>query len=308
MRPKITIVGAGFVGSTTAHFLASRRLGDIVLIDVAEGIPQGKALDLSQAAAVEGWVADFKGTNSYEDTANSDIVVITAGLPRKPGMSRDELIAVNSKIIKDVCGNVKKHSPNAIVIVVTNPLDAMVYAAWKATGFEPRKVIGMAGVLDSARMRSFIAKELTVSVEDVDAFVMGGHGDTMIPLMRFASVGGIPVTDLMPKEKIDAIVKRTQDGGAEVVNLLKTGSAYYAPAASIVCMVESILRDKRRVLPCAAYLSGEYGVKGLFIGVPVILGKNGVEKVIEVKFTPEEALSFGKTVEHVKGLAAMVEK
>ncbi len=305
MRAKITVVGAGFVGSTVAHFLASHELGDIVLIDIAEGIPQGKALDLSQAAAVEGWDLDVKGTNSYEDTANSDIVVITAGLPRKPGMSRDDLIAINSKIIKDVCENIKKYSPNAIVIVVTNPLDAMVYAAWKATGFEPRRVIGMAGVLDSARMCSFIARELGVSVKDVNALVMGGHGDTMVPLMRYASVDGVPVTDLLPKEKIDAIVKRTQDGGAEIVNLLKTGSAYYAPAASVVAMVESILRDRKRVLPCAAYLNGEYGVNGLFIGVPAVLGRDGVEKIIEVKFNQEEASAFAKTVEHVKALVAV---
>lgn len=302
MRSKITIVGAGLVGGAAAHFLASHELGDIVLIDIVEGIPQGKALDLSQAAAIENWDLDVKGTNSYEDTAGSDIVVITAGLPRKPGMSRDDLIAINSKIIKDVCENIKKYSPNAIVIVVTNPLDAMVYAAWKVTGFEPRRVIGMAGVLDSARMRSFIARELNVSIKDVNAFVMGGHGDTMVPLMRYASVGGVPVINLLPKEKIDAIVKRTQDGGAEIVNLLKTGSAYYAPAASVAAMVESILRDRKRVLPCAAYLNGEYGVNGLFIGVPAVLGRKGIEKVIEVKFNEEEAAAFAKTVENVKAL------
>ncbi|KKU79281.1 MAG: Malate dehydrogenase [Candidatus Peregrinibacteria bacterium GW2011_GWA2_47_7] len=304
MRAKITVVGGGFVGATTAHFLAAHELGDIVLVDIAPGVPQGKSLDLSQAAPVEGFDLKIVGTNSYAETANSSIVVITAGLPRKPGMSRDELVAVNSKIIKDVCENVKKYSPNAIVLVVTNPLDAMVYVAWKVTGFPPERIIGMAGVLDSARMRRFIADEVGVSVEDVSALVLGGHGDTMIPLTRYANVGGIPLTDLLPKEKIDAIVERTRNGGAEIVELLKTGSAYYAPAASVVAMVESILRDKKRVLPCAAYLNGEYGVNGLFIGVPVMLGARGVEKVFEIKFTPEEKTAFDTTAGHVKALVA----
>lgn len=306
MRPKITVIGSGFVGSTTAHFLALHELGDIVLLDIAEGIPQGKALDLSQAAAVEGWDSKIEGTNSYEDTAGSDIVVITAGLPRKPGMSRDELIAVNSKIVKDVCENIKKTSPNAILIIVSNPLDAMVYVAWKTTGFPPNRVMGMAGVLDSARMRTFIADELDVSVEDVTAFVMGGHGDSMVPMMRYANVSGIPLGDLMPKAKIDVIVERTKNGGAEIVNLLKTGSAYYAPAASAVAMVEAILKDKRRVMPCAAYLDGEYGVKGLFVGVPVVLGRNGIERVIEIKFNEEEAAAFAKTVENVNILIGAI--
>lgn len=302
MRPKITVIGSGFVGSTTAHFLALHELGDVVLLDIAEGIPQGKALDLSQAAAVEGWDLKIKGTNSYGDTANSDVVVITAGLPRKPGMSRDELVAVNSNIVKDVCENIKKTSPNAILIVVSNPLDAMVYVAWKVTGFPPNRVIGMAGVLDSARMKSFIAEELGVSAKDVEAFVLGGHGDSMVPMMRYANVSGIPLGDLMSQEKIDVIVERTKNGGAEIVNLLKTGSAYYAPAASAVAMVEAILKDKRRVMPCAAYLDGEYGVKGLFVGVPAVLGRNGVERVIEIKFNEEEAAAFAKTVESVKNL------
>ncbi|MBI5412859.1 malate dehydrogenase [Candidatus Peregrinibacteria bacterium] len=302
MRPKITVIGAGYVGSTIAHFLASRELGDIVLLDIAEGIPQGKALDLYEASPVEGFDLKIKGTNSYANTANSDIVVITAGMPRKPGMSRDELVAINTKIVKDVSENIKKYSPKAIVIVVTNPLDAMVYAVWKVTGFVPNKVIGMAGVLDSARMRSFIAEELGVSVEDVTAFVMGGHGDTMIPVTRYANVGGIPLEDLLPKEKIDAIVARTQNGGAEIVNLLKTGSAYFAPAASVVAMVEAILKDKKRVMPVAAYLKGEYGVKGLFIGVPAVLGANGVERVLEVKLNDGERAAFAKTVESVKQL------
>lgn len=302
MRSKITVVGAGFVGSTVAHWLAVHELGDIVLLDIMEGIPQGKALDLAESGPVEGFDLKIKGTNNYEDSANSDIVVVTAGIPRKPGMSRDDLIKTNAGIMKSVCENVKKYSPNAILIIVSNPLDAMVYVAWKVTGFAPQKIIGMAGVLDSARMRTFIAEELNVSVEDVTAFVMGGHGDTMIPIMRYANVGGIPLHDLLSKEKISAISERTKNGGAEIVELLKTGSAYFAPAASVAAMVESILKDKRRVMPCAAYLNGEYGVKGLFIGVPVILGKNGVEKVIEVKLNEEERAFFSKTVEHVKSL------
>lgn len=304
MRPKISIIGAGFVGSTTAHFLTMHELGDIVLLDVNKGPAKGKALDLFEATPVFGADVKITGTNSYEDTANSDIVVVTAGIARKPGMSRDELLAVNSGIVKTAAENIKKYSPSAIVIVVTNPLDAMVYVAWKITGFEPQRVIGMAGVLDSARMRSFIAEELNVSVEDVTAFVMGGHGDTMVPLMRYASVGGVPVTDLLPQEKINAIVERTKNGGAEIVSLLQTGSAYYAPAASITAMVESILKDKKRVMPCAAYLNGEYGVKGLFIGVPVVLGHVGVERVIEVKLNAEEKAFFEKTVDHVKSLVS----
>lgn len=302
MRPKITVIGGGFVGSTTAHFLAMHELGDIVLLDINEGPPQGKALDLSEAAPVEGFDVKIIGTNLYKDTADSDIVVITAGMPRKPGMSRDELLAVNASIVKSASENIKKYSPNAIVIVVTNPLDAMVYVVWKTTGFEPQRVIGMAGVLDSARMRHFIAEAVGVSVEDVTAFVMGGHGDTMVPLMRYASVGGVPLADILSKEEIDAIVERTRNGGAEIVSLLKTGSAYYAPAACVVAMVESILKDKKRVLPCAVYLNGEYGVNGLFIGVPVVLGSKGVERIIEVKLNDEEKLAFEKTVEHVAAL------
>lgn len=302
MRPKITVIGGGFVGSTTAHFLAMHELGDIVLLDINEGAAKGKALDLAEAAPVEGFDVKFTGTASYSDTAKSDIVVITAGLPRKPGMSRDELLAINTKIITDVCTEVKTQSPNAMVIVVTNPLDAMVYVASKVTGFPKNRVMGMAGVLDSARMRSFIATELNVSVEDVTAFVMGGHGDTMIPVIRYANVAGIPLQDLLPKEKLDAITERTRNGGAEIVDLLKTGSAYYAPAASVVAMVESILKDKKRVLPCAAYLDGEYGVKGLFIGVPAVIGKDGVERVLEIKFNDEEKAAFQKTVSHVEEL------
>lgn len=306
MRSKITVVGSGFVGSTVAHYIALHELGDVVLIDIAEGIPQGKALDMCEATPVDGWDVRVTGTNSYEDTANSDIVVITAGLPRKPGMTRDELLAVNMGIVKNVSEQIKKFSPNAIVIVVTNPLDAMVYTAWKVTGFPQNRVVGMAGVLDTARMRWFIADELKVSVEDVQAMVLGGHGDTMVPVTRLATVGGIPLHDLLSQEKIDAIVTRTQNGGAEIVNLLKTGSAYYAPAASVVAMVESILKDKKRILPCAAYLDGEYGVKGVFIGVPTLLGRNGVEKVMEVKFNDAEKAVFQKTVEHVVALTEEV--
>ncbi len=306
MRSKITVVGSGFVGSTVAHYIAMHELGDVVLIDIAEGIPQGKALDMCEATPVDGWDVRVTGTNSYEDTANSDIVVITAGLPRKPGMTRDELLAVNMGIVKNVSEQVKKYSPNAIVIVVTNPLDAMVYTAWKVTGFDSHRVVGMAGVLDTARMRWFIADELKVSVEDVQAMVLGGHGDTMVPVTRLATVGGIPLHDLLSQEKIDEIVLRTQNGGAEIVNLLKMGSAYYAPAASVVAMVESILKDKKRILPCAAYLDGEYGVKGVFIGVPTLLGRNGVEKVMEVKFNDAEKAVFQKTVEHVVALTEEV--
>ena len=306
MRSKITVVGSGFVGSTVAHYIAMHELGDVVLIDIAEGIPQGKALDMCEATPVDGWDDRVTGTNSYEDTANSDIVVITAGLPRKPGMTRDELLAVNMGIVKNVSEQVKKYSPNAIVIVVTNPLDAMVYTAWKVTGFDSHRVVGMAGVLDTARMRWFIADELKVSVEDVQAMVLGGHGDTMVPVTRLATVGGIPLHDLLSQEKIDEIVLRTQNGGAEIVNLLKMGSAYYAPAASVVAMVESILKDKKRILPCAAYLDGEYGVKGVFIGVPTLLGRNGVEKVMEVKFNDAEKAVFQKTVEHVVALTEEV--
>jgi len=302
MRPKITVIGGGFVGSTTAHFLATHELGDIVLLDINEGPPQGKMLDLSHVAPIEGFDVNLKGTTKYEDTADSDVVVITAGVPRKPGMSRDELLEVNVKVVSGVCEQIKKHSPDAIVIVVTNPLDAMVYTAWKVTGFSPQRIVGMAGILDTARMRSFIAEELGVSVKDVSALVLGGHGDTMVPITRSTCVGGVPLADLMPKEKIDAIVERTQKAGAEIVALLKTGSAYYAPAAAVCEMVESIVKDKKRVLPCTAYLSGEYGVDGLFIGVPVVLGKEGVERVIEVKLNEEEKSAFAKTVEHVRKL------
>ena len=302
MRSKISIIGAGFVGSTIAHLTALHELGDVVLLDIVEDTAKGKALDIFESSPVEGVDINIKGTSSYADIADSDIVVITAGIPRKPGMSRDDLIAINSGIVKGACENIKKFAPKSIVMVVTNPLDAMVYVAWKTTGFAPNKVLGMAGVLDSARMRSFIAMEANVSVEDVSAFVLGGHGDTMVPMTRYASVGGIPLADILSKEKIDAIVERTANGGAEIVNLLKTGSAYFAPASSVVAMAWAILKDKKRVMPVAAYLSGEYGVKGLFIGVPVVLGKDGVERIFELKLNESESAVFAKTIAHVKEL------
>lgn len=302
MRPKITIIGAGFVGSTVAHIAAMKDLGDIVIVDINKAAASGKALDLQQSLAVAGIDLNIKGTGSYGETENSDIIVITAGLPRKPGMSRDDLLAANAAIVRGVCENIKTSSPNAIIIAVTNPLDAMVYLTWKITGFSPQKIIGMAGVLDSARMRAFIAKELGVSVKDVVASVMGGHGDTMVPLMRYANVNGVPLADLMAREKIDAILERTKNGGAEIVELLKTGSAYYAPAASAVQMIESILKDKKMVMPCSAYLTGQYGVNGLFVGVPAVLGRNGVEKIIEIDLDENEKKLFAGTVKSVKEL------
>ncbi|MEK6891556.1 MAG: malate dehydrogenase [Nanoarchaeota archaeon] len=307
-RPKISIIGAGNVGATAAHWIASKELGDVVLLDIVEGMPQGKALDLLESSPIEYFNADVKGTNNYEDTKDSDIVVITSGIARKPGMSRDDLISINTKIIKEVTQNAAEYSPNSIIIVVTNPLDAMVYVASKISNFPKNKVIGMAGILDSTRFRTFIAKELDVSVEDVNAMVLGGHGDTMVPLPRYSTVNGIPITELMENEKIEQLVKRTRDGGAEIINLLKTGSAYYAPSAAVAEMVESILKDKKRILPCAAYCGSEYGVGGYFVGVPVKLGRNGVEKVIELKLTDEEKEMFAKSVEHVKNLVDVTKK
>ena len=307
-RPKISIVGAGNVGATTAHWIASKELGDVVLLDIVEGMPQGKALDLLEASPVQNFSVDIKGTNNYDDTKNSDIVVVTSGIARKPGMSRDDLISINTKIVKEVTETIARHSPNCILIVVTNPLDAMVYVASKASGFPKNRVMGMAGILDSTRFRTFIAKELDVSVEDVDATVLGGHGDSMIPLPRYSTVSGIPITELMSKERIEALVERTRKGGEEIVNLLKTGSAYYAPAASVAEMVESILKDKKRILPCAAFCDREYGVKGYFVGVPVKLGRKGIEKVIELKLTLEELANFKKSVDHVKSLVEITKK
>lgn len=308
MRKKVSIIGAGFVGSTTAHWLAQKELCDVVLVDVIEGVPQGRALDLQEAMPLEGYDVCIKGTNDYKDTKNSDIVVITAGIARKPGMSREELLATNTKIVKEVTKNVVVHSPNAILMVVTNPLDAMVYLTYKISGFKKQKVIGMAGVLDTARFRTFIAQELGCSMEDINALVLGGHGDDMVPLSRLANVGGIPITELLSKEKIKALEERTRKGGAEIVELLKTGSAYYAPGASVVQMVEAILLDKKRILPCAAYLDGEYGCKGYFMGVPVILGVAGVEKIIEVKLNAEETAALKATAERVKKLCAEVDQ
>ncbi|MGQ9483885.1 MAG: malate dehydrogenase [Desulfosoma sp.] len=305
-RKKISVVGAGFVGATAAHWAAAKELGDVCLIDIIEGMPQGKALDLMQASPVEGFDAHIVGTNDYKDTADSDVVIITAGLPRKPGMSRDDLLFKNTEIVKAVTEQIAKYSPNAHLIIVTNPLDAMVYVAHKVSGFPTNRVMGMAGVLDAARFRAFIAMELSVSVEDVTAFVLGGHGDTMVPLPRYSTVAGIPLPDLLPPEKIEALVERTRNGGAEIVNLLKTGSAFFAPSASAVSMAESILKDKKRIMPCAAYCDREYGVGGYFVGVPVKLGAGGVEQVIEITLLPEEKAAFQKSVDAVKSLVQKI--
>ncbi len=306
MRKKVTVVGAGNVGATSAHWIAAAELADVVLIDVIEGIPQGKGLDLLEAMPVEGSDSFVMGTNNYADTANSDIVVITAGIPRKPGMSRDDLLNTNYKIMQDVVGNVVKYSPNSIIIVVSNPLDAMAQAAYKLSGFSRNRVIGMAGVLDSARFCAFIAQELNVSVENVTAFVLGGHGDTMVPLTRYTTVAGIPVTALIEKEKLDKIVQRTRDGGAEIVKYLKTGSAFYAPGRAVLEMCTAILKDKKKILPCAAYLEGEYGISGLFMGVPTKLGANGIEQIIEIKLTDEESAALKKSGNAVKELVAII--
>ena len=301
-RPKITVVGAGNVGATVAQYTADKELGDVVLVDVIEGIPQGKALDLAQAGPIHRYDSALSGSNGYDETADSDIVVITAGMARKPGMTRDDLLFKNAEIVGSVVEQVARRSPQAILILVTNPLDAMVQLAWKKSGFPAERVIGMAGVLDSARFRTFIARELNVSVENVTAFVLGGHGDTMVPLPRYSTVAGIPITDLLPKETIDALVTRTANGGAEIVNFLKSGSAYYAPGDSAVEMVEAILKDKKKILPCAAYLNGQYGTKGLYVGVPVKLGRKGVEQVIEIKLTPDEQAAFNKSAASVREL------
>jgi malate dehydrogenase len=301
-RPKISVIGAGFVGSTCAHWAASKELGDVVLIDINGDAAKGKALDLFEASPVEGFDSHVVGGSDYALTKDSDVVVITAGLPRKPGMSRDDLLATNAKIVKECAQNVAKFSPDCVLIVVSNPLDAMCHVAMDATGFPRERVLGMAGVLDSARFRSFIAMECNVSVEDVQAFVFGGHGDTMVPMPRYVSVGGIPLTQMLSKERIDAIVDRTRKGGAEIVELLKTGSAYYAPAASAIQMVEAIVRDKKRILPCAVNLKGEYGVTGLFVGVLAKLGAKGLEGVPMIEMNAEEKDMFGKSAAAVKGL------
>ncbi len=307
-RAKISIIGAGNVGATCAHWAAAKELGDVVLVDIPQidGVPQGKALDLSEAAPIEDYDSRISGATSYDATRASDVVIITAGLARKPGMSRDDLLLKNTEIVKSVAQQVAAASPNSVLVVVSNPLDAMVYVAHKASGFPAQRVVGMAGVLDTARYRSFIAAELDVSVEDVQALLMGGHGDDMVPLPRYTSVGGIPLPELMSAEKIEAIVKRTRAGGAEIVNLLKTGSAYYAPSAAAVQMAEAIIRDKKRVLPCAAYCDKEYGVGGYFVGVPVKLGTRGVEQILEVKLTADEKRLFDGSVQHVRDLIAAV--
>lgn len=301
-RPRVTVVGAGNVGASVAQRVAEGRLADVVLIDIVEGLPQGKALDLAEAAPVVGHDMAISGTNDYADTAGSDIVVVTSGLARQPGMSRDDLLAKNAGIVRSVVENAVKHSPNAILIIVTNPLDAMCHVALEASGFPPERVIGMAGVLDSARFRTFIAQELGVSVSSTHAFVLGGHGDTMVPLPRYSTAGGVPITELMSAERIEALVDRTRTGGAEIVALLKTGSAYYAPAASVAQMVDSILNDRNEILPCAVLLNGKYGVDGLFVGVPVKLGRGGVSDVVEIELTADEKAAFDKSAGAVREL------
>ncbi len=308
MRRKVTVVGAGNVGANTAQKIAAKELADVVIVDVVEGIPQGKGLDMLESAPVEGYDVSIVGANGYEDTANSDIVVITAGFPRKPGMSRDDLLLANYEVVKSATEQAVKHSPNAILILVTNPLDAMCWTALKTSGFPRERVIGMAGVLDTARFRTFIAAELNVSFENVTAMVLGGHGDTMVPLVRFTNVSGIPLSELTDQETIDRLVQRTRDGGAEIVKYLKTGSAYYAPAASTVEMVESILKDKKKVLPCAVYLKGEYGLDELFVGVPVKLGRDGVEKIYEIKLESAEKAALQKSADAVKELVAVLKQ
>jgi malate dehydrogenase len=302
MDKKVTVIGAGNVGATAAQRLAEKQLCDVVLVDIVEGVPQGKALDLNEAAPIEKHDSHLTGTNSYEETAGSDIVIITAGIPRKPGMSRDDLISTNAGIVRSVTKEVASRSPEAILIIVSNPLDAMCHVAFDAAGFPKERVIGMAGVLDSARFRAFISMELDVSVENTHAFVLGGHGDTMVPLPRYSTVAGIPITELMAPDRIDALVERTRNGGAEIVGLLKTGSAYYAPASAAVEMAESILKDKKKILPCAAYLQGEYGQQDLFIGVPVKLGAKGAEDIIEITLTDEEKQALQKSADAVQEL------
>jgi malate dehydrogenase len=304
LRRKVTVIGAGNVGATTAQQIIETGLADVVLVDIVEGLPQGKALDLAEAAPVLGYDVRITGTNDYADTAHSKIIVVTSGLARQPGMSRDDLMAKNAGIVASVVKQAAAVSPGAIIIVVTNPLDAMCHVALKASGFPPERVLGMAGVLDSARFRAFIAAELEVSVRDIRGFVLGGHGDTMVPLPRYSTVGGVPITELMSAERVEALVERTRNGGAEVVALLKTGSAYYAPAASVVEMIEAILRDRRRVLPCAAYLRGEFGINDLYMGVPIVLGNGGVEKVIEISLTDDERAAFNRSAEAVRDLIA----
>ena len=306
-RKKIALIGSGQIGGTLAHLVGLKELGDVVLFDIAEGIPQGKALDIAQLSPVEGFDAKYSGTSDYKDIEGADVVIVTAGVPRKPGMSRDDLLEINLKVMSQVGAGIKKYAAESFVICITNPLDAMVWALQKFSGVKPDKIVGMAGVLDSARFRYFLAEELKVSVEDVTAFVLGGHGDDMVPLVRYSTVAGIPLPDLVKmgwttQEKLDAMVERTRKGGGEIVNLLKTGSAFYAPAASAIAMAESYLKDKKRVLPCAAYLTGQYGVTDMFVGVPIVIGQNGVERIVEVAFSGEEKAMFEKSVTSVRGL------
>ena len=308
-RPKIALIGAGQIGGTLAHLAAIKELGDIILFDIAEGTPQGKALDISQSGPSEGFDASIKGANAYSDIAGADVCIVTAGVPRKPGMSRDDLLGINLKVMKAVGEGIKAHAPNAFVICITNPLDAMVWALREFSGLPHEKVVGMAGVLDSARIRHFLALEFNVSMRDVTAFVLGGHGDTMVPLIRYSTVAGVPLPDLVSmgwtsQEKLDAIVQRTRDGGAEIVGLLKTGSAFYAPATSAIEMAESYLKDQKRVLPCAAYVDGPFGLKGFYVGVPTVIGAGGIERILDIKLTADEQTMFDKSVDAVKGLVA----
>jgi len=306
IRKKVTVVGSGNVGAEVAQRLVDRQMADVVMVDILEGVPQGKALDMLESGPIEGYDVKIRGTNNYADTANSDLAVITAGFARKPGMSRDDLLRKNYEVVKGVTEQVAKYSPEAILIVVTNPLDAMVQTAFKVSGFPKNRVIGMAGVLDTARYRTFIAEALNVSVLDVHGFVLGGHGDTMVPVPRYTSVAGIPVEDLMPRGQLEAIIKRTRNGGAEVVNLLKTGSAFYAPSSAVLEMVDSIFADRKKILPCTVYLEGEYGIHGVFVGVLVKLGVRGVEEIVEIKLTPEEQVALEKSAAAVKELTEII--
>jgi malate dehydrogenase len=312
-RSKIALIGAGQIGGTLALLAGLKELGDVVLFDIVEGVPQGKALDIVQGSSIEGYDAAIAGTNDYADLKGADVVIVTAGVPRKPGMSRDDLIGINTKIVGEVGAAIKTHCPQAFVITITNPLDAMVWVMKEATGLPANRVVGMAGVLDSARLRYFLAQEFNVSVEDVSAFVLGGHGDTMVPLIRYATVAGIPLPELIKmgwttRERVDQIMQRTRDGGAEIVNFLKTGSAFYAPASAAIAMAESYLRDKKRVLPCAAWLTGQYGVKDLYVGVPVVIGAGGVERIVEITLDAEEKAAFDQSVEAVRGLIDVARK
>ncbi|PHZ83980.1 malate dehydrogenase [Paremcibacter congregatus] len=310
-RKKIALIGGGQIGGTLAHLAGLKELGDVVIFDIAEGLPQGKALDLAQSSTVEGYDAAMTGANDYADIKDADVVIVTAGVPRKPGMSRDDLLGINLKVMKSVGEGIRDNAPNAFVICITNPLDVMVWALQQFSGLPANKVVGMAGVLDSARFKLFLAEEMNVSVEDVNAFVLGGHGDTMVPLPRYSTVAGIPVPDLVKmgwieQDKLDQIIQRTRDGGAEIVGLLKTGSAYYAPATAAIAMAESYLKDKRRLMPCAVELNGEYGVSGMYVGVPVLIGENGVEKIVEIELNDDEKAGFDHSVAAVQGLVDAV--